>query len=64
MFAMQAQRTVRHMSRGELDRLQRDFSSRILPHLKGETREDYDLVFAWEKFVCEKGERISTPDSD
>lgn len=52
------------MSRDELNRLQRDFSSHILPHLKGESREDYDLVFAWQKFVCEKEERIDAPDQD
>ena len=61
---MQAQRTVRGMKREELDQLQRDFDTHILPHLKGDESEDYDLVWGWQKFVCEKEERIRSTDED
>ena len=61
---MQTQKSVRGMSKEELDRMKNDFSSHILPHLKGEDSEDYDLVWGWQRFVYEKEERIRASEEE
>jgi len=54
---VQSQKVARDARREELDRLDENFRSFIQPHLQGE-REDYDLVWGWQKFIFDKGERI------
>ena len=58
---MQTQRAVRDNRRQELDRLEENFRTFIQPHLHGE-REDYDLVWGWEKFLFDKKERFRVSD--
>jgi cupin superfamily acireductone dioxygenase involved in methionine salvage len=54
---VQTQRAVRDTKRQELDRLEENFRTFIQPHLHGD-REDYDLVWGWQKFVFDKNQRI------
>jgi hypothetical protein len=41
----------------ELDELDRNFRSFIQSHLSGREPEDYDIVWQWEKFLFDKGQR-------
>lgn len=50
-------RLVRKLERSEVDQLRKNFRSYIQPYLSGEHREDYDLIWGWEKFMNEKSER-------
>jgi hypothetical protein len=55
---VQTQKAVRASRRKELNRLEENFRSYIQPYLKGEDLEDYDLIWGWQKFVYDKGQRI------
>jgi len=45
----------------ELDELERNFKSNILPHLSDKDPKDYDLVWQWQKFVFDKNQRGRAP---
>jgi hypothetical protein len=45
------------LEKQELSELERDFKSRILPHLSDKDPEDYDLVWRWQKYLFDKGQR-------
>jgi len=54
---VQTQKAARDVRREELDRLEENFHDFIQPHLHGEG-EDYDMIWKWQKFIFDKGERI------
>jgi hypothetical protein len=60
---VQRAKGVRELDKEELDRLQQSFESYIQPHLNGQP-EDYDLIWGWQKFIYDKGERLRALEKD
>jgi hypothetical protein len=60
---VQRAKAVRELHREELNRLQENFESYIQPHLLGHP-EDYDLIWGWQKFIYDRGERLRALEKD
>jgi hypothetical protein len=56
------QEPTKGLEKQELTELDEKFRNIILPHLDGKDPEDYDLLFEWQKFIYDKGQRVRTSD--
>jgi hypothetical protein len=50
------------LEKQDLTKLDEKFRTFILPNLDGKDSADYDLVFEWQKFIYDKGQRVRSSD--
>jgi hypothetical protein len=52
------------LQKQELKELEKSFRSFIQPHLNDKDSEDFDLVWQWQKFLYDKGQRVQESQRD